>query len=225
MAENQAVGAEGRHAINPWVRLGLEAGPLIVFFIANRLEGIYVGTAWLMGATIIAIAVSFKLERRVPLMPLISCGFVVLFGALTLFMDDDVFIKIKPTFVNMLFATIILVGLAFGRTFLRILMGTVMSLTDQGWRTLSLRWGIFFIVLAVLNEVVWRNFSTDFWVNFKVFGIMPLSMIFGISQVPLIMRESLEDRPVEADETDEAEDAAPDTKAKADTNHGPGAGG
>lgn len=201
MAENQAIAGGGREAINPWIRLGLEAGPLIVFFIANRLEGIYVGTAWLMATTIVAIAVSFKLERRVPMMPLISCGFVVIFGALTLFMDDDVFIKIKPTFVNLLFATIILVGLAFGRTFLKILMGTVLSLTDRGWRSLSLRWGLFFIVLAVLNELVWRNFSTDFWVNFKVFGIMPLSMIFGLSQVPLIMRESTEDIGAAADDT------------------------
>jgi intracellular septation protein len=200
MAENQAVGTEAKHAISPWVRLSLEAGPLIVFFIANRLEGIFVGTVWLMVTTVVAIAVSFKLERRVPLMPLISCVFVVLFGALTLFMDDEVFIKIKPTFVNLLFATVILIGLAFGRTFLKILMGTVLSLTDKGWRDLSLRWGIFFIVLAVLNEVVWRNFSTDFWVNFKVFGIMPLSMIFGLAQVPLIMRENTD--------VDEAEETA-----------------
>lgn len=223
MAENQAVAAGGKHVINPWLRLGLEAGPLIVFFIANRLEGIYVGTAWLMATTIVAIAVSFKLERRVPLMPLISCGFVVLFGALTLFMDDDVFIKIKPTFVNLLFATIILVGLVFGRTFLRILMGTVMSLTDQGWQTLSLRWGLFFIVLAVLNEIVWRNFSTDFWVNFKVFGIMPLSMIFGLSQVPLILRESTEDRDADTADTHAAEtelqDAADTDRDKPGQRH------
>ncbi|WP_366653543.1 septation protein A [Fodinicurvata sp. EGI_FJ10296] len=203
MAENQVIAGGGRHAINPWIRLGLEAGPLIVFFIANRLEGIYVGTAWLMATTVVAIAVSFRLERRVPMMPLISCGFVVIFGALTLFMDDDVFIKIKPTFVNLLFATIILVGLVFGRTFLKILMGTVLSLTDQGWRSLSLRWGLFFIVLAVLNELVWRNFSTDFWVNFKVFGIMPLSMIFGLSQVPLIMRESTEESGAATDDINE----------------------
>lgn len=175
-------------AASPYLRLAIEAGPLVVFFIANRMEGIMIGTAAFMVATLIAVGVSLKLEKRLPLMPLVSCFFVLLFGGLTLALDDALFIKIKPTVVNLLFASILFVGLATGRGFLKLLMGTMLELDDAGWRKLTLRWAVFFIVLAILNEVVWRSFSTDTWVNFKVFGLMPLTLVFAMAQVPLIMK-------------------------------------
>ncbi|MEO3432572.1 septation protein A [Inquilinus sp. CAU 1745] len=178
---------------SPLLRMALEAGPLVAFFIVNRMEGIMTGTAVFMVATLVSVALSYWLERRVPLMPLIGCGFVMVFGGLTLWLDDAIFIKIKPTVVNLLFAGILFGGLAFGRVFLKLLMGTVLNLTDEGWRLLTWRWAFFFIFLAILNEIVWRSLPTDAWVNFKVFGIMPLSIAFGAAQIPLIMKHTIEE--------------------------------
>lgn len=180
-------------AQSPLLRMALEAGPLVAFFIVNRIEGIMTGTAVFMVATLISVALSYWLERRVPLMPLIGCGFVMVFGGLTLWLDDAIFIKIKPTVVNLLFAGILFGGLAFGRVFLKLLMGTVLNLTDEGWRLLTWRWAFFFIFLAILNEIVWRSLPTDAWVNFKVFEIMPLSIAFGAAQIPLIMKHTIEE--------------------------------
>lgn len=180
-------------AQSPLLRMALEAGPLVAFFVVNRMEGIMAGTAVFMAATLVSVALSYWLERRVPLMPVIGCGFVMVFGGLTLWLDDALFIKIKPTVVNLLFAGILFGGLAFRRIFLKLLMGTVLNLTDEGWRLLTWRWAFFFVFLAILNEIVWRSMSTDAWVNFKVFGIMPLSLAFGAAQIPLIMKHTVED--------------------------------
>lgn len=185
--------------MSPLVRLATEAGPLVLFFIANRLEGIMVGTGVLMAATLVAIAIAYRLEKRVPIMPLVGCAFVLLFGGLTLVFDDELFIKIKPTVVNLLFAGVLFAGLAMGQLFLKVLMGPVLSLTDRGWYLLSWRWAGFFVVLAVLNEVVWRTMSTDAWVNFKVFGLMPLSLAFGLAQLPLLMRYQIPEPGTEAE--------------------------
>ena len=193
--------AEGRPALSPFARLAIEAGPLAVFFIANQWHGIMVGTGAFMVATAISVLLSIRLERRLPLMPIVSCGFVLIFGGLTLTLNDELFIKIKPTVVNLLFAAFLFIGLATGRGVLKILMGSVLSLTDEGWRRLSWRWAWFFVFLAGLNEVVWRTFSTDDWVSFKVFGIMPLTLVFALSQMPLINRYLV----------DGAEDRGPDT--------------
>lgn len=170
------------------IKLAVELGPLIVFFIANSRLGIIPGTAIFMVTTVIALAVSRAVLGRIPTMPLVSGFFVLVFGGLTVWLQDDHFIKLKPTIVNALFATILLGGLAMGQTFLKIVFGDVMRLTEAGWKQLTLRWGLFFIALAVLNEIVWRNFSTDFWVSFKVFGIMPLTLVFALSQVGLLQR-------------------------------------
>ncbi|MEM1399790.1 MAG: septation protein A [Pseudomonadota bacterium] len=173
---------------NQWTRLALEIGPLVAFFITNGRYGIMVGTAVFMVATAISVVISLVHEKRVPFMPIIGCAFVMLFGGLTLWLDDALFIKIKPTVVNLLFAAILLIGAMVGRHPLKLMMGSVLDLKEEGWRILTLRWGIFFIVLAVINEVVWRNFSTDFWVSFKLFGLMPLTLLFGLAQIPVIMR-------------------------------------
>ncbi|HYD32883.1 MAG TPA: septation protein A [Azospirillaceae bacterium] len=173
------------------LKLLMEAGPLLVFFITNARAGIMTGTAAFMVATALALIVSWRLEHRLPVMPLVTCGFVLLFGGLTLWLDDDLFIKLKPTVVNLLFATVLLAGLAFRRNVLKHVLGAMLALTDEGWRSLSRRWALFFVVLAVLNEVVWRTQPTDVWVNFKVFGIMPLTLVFSALQMPLILKHQV----------------------------------
>ncbi len=170
------------------VRLVIEAGPLAVFFIANARAGIYWGTGLFMVAITLSLIVSLVRERRIPAMPMVTAVVVLVFGSLTLYLHDDTFIKLKPTIVNSLFAAFIFVGLAIGRNFVRVVLGPAFQLTDEGWRVLAIRWGAFFVVLAIVNEVVWRNFSTDVWVDFKVFGIMPLTFAFSLAQVPLLTR-------------------------------------
>ena len=191
--------AAAEAAAPPWRRMAFEVGPLVVFFVANQTSGIMVATALFMAAAVIAVGLSWRMERRVPLMPLISAAFVVLFGGLTLALDDDLFIKIKPTVVNLLFAGAILVGLALRQDILKIVIGGVMHLTDRGWRILSIRWAVFFVFLAIVNEVVWRNFSTEFWAGFKLFGIFPMTLAFGLAQIPLALRYAPPEAAGEAD--------------------------
>ena len=195
--------------INPLLKLALELGPLMVFFFANArgewLVGkfpilgdfggpIFVATGLFMIATAVALAASWVLTRSLPMMPLVSGIVVFLFGALTLYLQDDVFIKMKPTIVNTLFGVILLGGLAFGKSLLGYVFDSAFRLDAEGWRKLTLRWGVFFLFLAVVNEVVWRSFSTDAWVAFKVWGIMPITLVFTFFQMPLIMRHSLDER-------------------------------
>jgi len=170
------------------IKLVVELGPLIVFFIANSRFGIFAGTGAFMVATVVALAASQALLGRIATMPLVTGVFVLVFGGLTLWLQDDHFIKIKPTIVNGLFAAILIAGLVSGRLFLKIVFGDVMHLSEEGWRILTLRWAIFFVVLAILNEVMWRFFSTDTWVAFKVFGIMPITFLFALAQIGLIKK-------------------------------------
>jgi intracellular septation protein len=128
----------------------------------------------------------------VPVMPLVSGVVVFVFGALTLWLANDMFIKMKPTIVNTLFGATLLIGLWFGRSFLKLVFDSAFQLDEEGWRKLTIRWGLFFFFLAIVNEVVWRGFSTDFWVAFKVWAVMPITLIFTFSQIPLMMRHSLE---------------------------------
>lgn len=173
------------------IKLLVELGPLVVFFIGNSRYGIFAGTGAFMVATLIALAVSRALLGRIPTMPLVSGFFVIVFGGLTLWLQDDQFIKLKPTIVNGLFAAILFGGLAAGKSLLKIVFGDVFRLTEEGWRQLTFRWGVFFLALAIVNEIVWRWFSTDFWVSFKVFGIMPITMAFAVAQVGLLKRHEL----------------------------------
>ncbi|RWK59392.1 septation protein A [Mesorhizobium sp.] len=196
-----------KEAVNPLLKLVLELGPLMVFFFANARGAwlsqkfptlaefggpIFVATGLFMAATAIALIASWLLTRTLPIMPMVSGVVVFVFGALTLYLQDDIFIKMKPTIVNMLFGGVLLGGLFFGKSLLGYVFDSAFSLDAEGWKKLTFRWGLFFLFLALVNEVVWRNFSTDAWVTFKVWGIMPITLLFTFSQMPLIMRHSLE---------------------------------
>ena len=185
--------APDRKEVNPIVKLLLELGPLGVFFFTNAKFGIFAATGAFMVAITVALAASWLLTRRLAIMPLVTGIVVLVFGGLTLTLQDEIFIKMKPTIVNTLFGGVLIGGLFFGKSLLGYVFDSVFHLTDEGWRKLTLRWGLFFFALAVLNEVVWRNFSTDFWVSFKVFGMMPLTIIFTLTQMPLIQHYSLDD--------------------------------
>jgi len=217
-AKNQAKDSESWEDMKPQlIKLALELGPLVVFFLfnaqADRIleafpalqawfsQGIILATAVFMVAMAVSLLISKLVMKRIPVMPLVTGAAVLIFGGLTLFFQDELFIKIKPTITNVLFGSILLGGLLFGQSLLRYVFGEVYRLQERGWFLMTLRWGVFFFVLAALNEIVWRGFSTDFWVAFKVWGIMPITMIFAVAQVPLLTRYAVDAK---------AEDAASD---------------
>ena len=194
--------AEKGKAVNPLLKLALEFGPLAIFFFANsygdRLfhvaedRRIFVATGIFIAASLIALALSRALMGYLPRMAIVNAIVVTVFGGLTLALDDAFFIKVKPTIVNTLFGCVLLGGLWFGRSLLALVLDSVLQLDDAGWRKLTLRWGLFFFVLAALNEVVWRTQTQEFWVAFKVWGTMPITILFTLSQMPLIMRHAIE---------------------------------
>ena len=192
MSQTPPSAAESISPAKQGLKLLVEIGPLVVFFIGNTQYDIFVATGAFMAATAVSLIASKLIFKRVPAMPLVTGVFVFLMGGLTLYLHDELFIKLKPTIVNVLFASILLGGLAYGHSLLKYLFSDVFQLQDEGWRKLTLRWALFFLLLAVLNEIVWRMFSTDFWVAFKVFGIMPLTVIFSILQLGLMQRYQID---------------------------------
>src|ERR1700692_4304979 len=172
--------------LNPALKLMLDLGPLLVFFAANSRFGIFAATGAFMAAIVIALAVAYALTRHLPIMPLVTAIVVVVFGTLTLVLHDELFIKVKPTIIYVLFGGVLLAGLAFGKSLLGIVFDSVFPLIEEGWRKLTLRWALFFLALAVLNEIVWRTQTTDIWVDFKVFGVLPLTFLFAAVQYPLL---------------------------------------
>lgn len=178
---------------NGWVKPTTEYGPLAVFLAAYYLADIYAATAALMAATAAALTISLIVNRRVPVMPVITAVIVGIFGALTLIFQDDTFIKIKPTIVYTLFAVILLGGLMFGRPLLKLVMGAAWPMTDQGWRIVTRSFGLFFIAMALANEFVWRTQSLEFWVNFKVWGSIGLTLVFALSLAPTLNRYKIEE--------------------------------
>jgi intracellular septation protein len=174
--------------LHPGLKIALDLGPLLVFFAANSRFGIFAATAAFMVAVLAALAVSYALTRRLPIMPMVTAVVVLVFGGLTLILQDELFIKLKPTIIYVLFGGVLLGGLAFGKLFLGVVFDSVFHLTEEGWRKLTIRWALFFLSLAVLNEIVWRTQTTDFWVSFKLFGVVPLTFVFGALQYPLLMK-------------------------------------
>lgn len=173
------------------VKMALEIGPVGVFFSVNWFYGMFWGTGAFMIATAISLVLSLRLLGRIPVMPLVSAVVLFVFGGLTLLLQDDTFIKMKPTIVNCLFAGALLGGLAFGQLLLKIVFEDAFRINDEGWRLLTIRWALFFLFLAFLNEVIWRTQSDSFWISFKFWGVMPLTMAFAVAQLGLIKRYEL----------------------------------
>ena len=175
----------------PPLKLVFEFFPLLIFFAANSLYDLRVATAALMAATLVSLIASRVILKKIPVMPLVTGAIVLVFGGLTLMLHDETFIKIKPTVVNLLFAAALAIGLFFGRSLIKIVLGDAIKLQDEGWRKLTIRWAMFFIFLAVLNEFVWRGFPTSTWVAFKTFGIMPITFLFMMAQIGLLQKYQL----------------------------------
>jgi intracellular septation protein len=182
--------------LSPGLKLVLDLGPLLVFFGANSRFGIFVATGAFMAAIVIALAVSYALTRHLPIMPLVTAIVVVVFGGLTLVLHDELFIKVKPTIIYVLFGGVLLGGLAFGKSLLGIVFDSVFHLTEEGWRKLTLRWALFFLALALANEIVWRTQTTNVWVDFKVFGVVPLTFLFAALQYPLLHKYAAPEPPL-----------------------------
>jgi len=178
--------------MHPHLKLALNFGPLLIFFVANTMLGIFTATAVFMAVMLMVLAIEFAAERKVSVMALITTALVLVFGGLTLWLSNDIFIKIKPTILYTLFGAVLIGGLAFNRLFIKLLFGQIFSLSDPAWRSLTWRWSLFFIALAIMNEIVWRHFSTNIWVAFKVWGVFPLTVIFAMAQTPFIMRHQVE---------------------------------
>jgi len=179
--------------MKPIYKILIDIGPLAVFFIFYTRSGLQASILPLMIATVIAVLFSYILEKKIPIMPTVGAGIVLIFGGLTIYFDNEVFIKMKPTIINLIFAIILYGGMLVKKPLLKILLGAALRLEEEGWRILTYRWIGFFIALAVLNEIVWRTQTTDIWVNFKVFGILPITFIFTMTQFPLIKKHQIDD--------------------------------
>jgi intracellular septation protein len=177
----------------PLTKLLLDLGPLLLFFFANSYRGIYFATGAFMVAILITLGISYYLIRRFPIMPIVTAVIVLVFGALTLYLHDETFIKLKPTIIYVMFAVVLLAGLATGRPLFQIVLDGAFHMQEEGWKKLTLNWALFFLAMAVVNEFVWRTFTTDQWVAFKTFGFLPLTLIFAISQAPIMAKYAIKE--------------------------------
>ncbi|MDQ7020192.1 MAG: septation protein A [Robiginitomaculum sp.] len=169
-------------------RLLLDMGPLVIFFAAYKFAGIFWATGLFMVAMVLALGFSWLSEKRLRIMPVITLVLVLFFGSMTLYFQNSTFIKMKPTAIYLLFAMALGGGAAFGQYYLKVVFDGAFEMPDAVWRTLSWRWAAFFVALAVLNELIWRNFSENIWVDFKVFGLLPLTLVFAFANMPLMMK-------------------------------------
>ena len=170
----------------------VEYGPIIVFFVTYWMADLYTATAAIIIATLVVLVLSLIIERRVPVMPIVTGCIIIVFGGLTLWLKDETFIKMKPTIIQIIFGLVLLVGLYTKNIFLEKLLGASLKMERQGWVILTRRFAFFFFSMALLNEVIWRTQSTDFWVNFKVFGILVLTILFLVAQVQLLKKYLIE---------------------------------
>jgi intracellular septation protein len=218
MTETAEHAATAEKTPAPWLKLTLELGPLVLFFFANARPklfspyaalvlpshllagenaGLFTATAVLIPAVVIALVISYLRTKRLPVMPLVTAVLVIIFGALTLYFQDPRFIKMKPTILYLAFGIALIGGLIFKKPILEIILDNAMPLTERGWRILTLRWGVFFFALALVNEIVWRTQSTNVWVAFKFPGTVILIFVFTLTQVPLMVRHELKEESAE----------------------------
>jgi intracellular septation protein len=183
-----------------WLKPTVDYGPLLVFLAFYFATDLFVATGALIAVTALAFGLALWIERRVPWLPLVTAVVVAVFGGLTLWSGDETFIKMKPTIAQLLFASVLLGSLAIGRPVLKPLLGAAWPMDEAGWRRLSLRFAWFFLAMAALNEAVWRTQTTDVWVLFKVFGLLGLTLLFSLSQVPLMTRHRISEAPAEPSE-------------------------
>jgi len=184
--------APGKRKLNPLLKLALDIGPLVLFIAANARFGIFTATAIFMAAIMAALVASYAMTRHVAVMPVVSAVVVLVFGSLTLLLHDETFIKLKPTIIYVLFGATLIGGYLFDKPLLAIVFDAMFHLTEEGWRKLTLRWAVFFLVMAVVNEVVWRTQTTEFWISFKLFGFTPLTFLFMMLQYPLLLKYGTE---------------------------------
>ena len=180
-----------------WIGPATDYGPLVIFFVAYFGWGLIPATGALMAATLAALVASWLVRRTIPMMAVVTAVIVGVFGGLTLWLNDETFIKIKPTIVQALFAVILLGGLLFKKPMLKYVLGKVWPIDDAGFHKLSFRFGIFFAVMAVLNEIVWRTQDTDTWVLFKVWGLMGLTFVFAMTQIKVFETHRLPEPGIE----------------------------
>ena len=174
-------------------KLIIDIGPLAVFFIFYTRTDLQSAILPFMIATVIAVLFSYTMEKKIPVMPTVGAVIILVFGGLTIYFNNEVFFKMKPTIINLLFAVILYGGIVLKKPLLKYLLGAALKLQDKGWSILTKRWIVFFVALAILNEIIWRTQSTDIWVNFKVFGILPITFIFTITQFSVIKKYQIND--------------------------------
>lgn len=185
------VSAKDKPKLNPLVKMAFDFGPLVLFFFANSYRGIFFATAAFMIAVVVALAIQYVLIRKIPIVPVVTAAIVLAFGALTLWLHDETFIKMKPTIIYSIFSAILFAGLATGRPLFELVLDGAFHMTDEGWKKLTWRWAFFFLALAILNEIIWRSVSTDTWVAFKTFGFLPLTLVFALAQAPIFIRYAI----------------------------------
>jgi intracellular septation protein len=170
------------------VKLLLEFMPLGLFFIASTEYDVFVGTGILMVATVISLIMTWWLFRQVAIMAIITAATGIAAGAMTLFLHDEMYVKLKPTVVSLIFAAILLAGQLINRPLFKPLLGENLHLTDEGWRILTWLWFGYFLFISGLNEYIWRHYSTEFWVAFKAFALMPMTVLFALPQMHFLKR-------------------------------------
>ena len=181
-----------KSAPHPLFKLATELGPLLIFFAANAKFDLFVATGAFMVAIVASLIVSYVVTRHVPIMAIVSGVIVLVFGTLTLVLHDETFIKIKPTIYYAVVTALLVFGMATGRNLLKAVLGSAYpGLSERGWHLLTRNWAAYFAVMAVLNEVVWRTQTTNFWVSFKLWFFLPATFVFAALNVPMLMRHGL----------------------------------